>query len=546
MKIIGITRYLRENIDQIANERCWDCKRENCPGDCRATCGKYRSGDDKDCRPFCRNSCFRNCEEKARRSYCPRMRDYARYINELSPYLNNNMAEITFDEVTAALNTLRDRRGYAEATVRGIQSCISVIFAFAENRHGFYDIMKYGSFKGCKKDILSILTSGRSQKAILCELTEQREQYRHKTKSLTVEQLEKLTRILWNSIEADGRYCMIALMLYTGIRPAEGRALMWKDIVPFLDHPDRWLLNLYKTRDKRGTLKQRMKTPNAYRRIPVHFELIALLEKRRQFVQKSCPGTDISSFPVCCFENLFHMPCLDYQVCQLTDTVFASGLKLKKEDMYVYMLDAEIEKRSGNSGCADQDQQLTLYVLRRAFWTWCEALTSLADFEKRYIMGHDMKVDNHSVHSRYNDENLLWSICQKLDRCVLSKALHEESLFIRPTENGTFQVENRGIIHIHLSKDMLSKGGTLRGSVTTEEAGEAVSLLSRSTLRQYGKIAPCAEVLPAPVKNAPTVGINCEYENWLAHMRCARSSGGKKDEKSSEVIETAEQSHDEE
>ena len=129
----------------------------------------------------------------------------------------------------------------------------------------------------------------------------------------------------------------------------------------------------------------------------------------------------------------------------------------------------------------------------------------------------------------------------------MSKALHEESLFIRPLENAAFQVENRGIIHIHLSKDMLTKGGTLRCSVTTKGAGEAISLASRSALRQYGKIVPCAEVLPASVKNAPAVGVNCEYENWLVHMKYARSNGGgKKSGESSEKLEVLEQSYDEE
>lgn len=540
---MNIKEYMNNHIEEIANERGWDCKREDCPNDCRSPCPTYSSGGGVDCRPTCGESCLHKCVEKDRVVFCPRMRDYVRYIGELLPYMDKDMEKVTFDDVKFALNQIREEYGYAESTVRGIQSCISVIYSFAEAHEGVYNIMKYISFKGCEKDILSILTSGRSKKAIQCELQEQREKHKHRTKSLTIWQLEKLTQMLWDSIEDDGRYCMIALMLYTGIRPAEGRALTWGDIVPFLDHPDRWILNLYQTRDDGGELKKRMKTPNAFRRIPLHYELMMLLKKRRDYVLKASGGKDISDFPVCCLGNDFRTPCLDSEVCQLTDKVFSSGLKLKQKDMYVYMLEAEAEKLSGKPICADKDQQLTLYVLRRAFWTWCESLTLLTDFEKRYIMGHDMKIGNHSVHTQYNDENRLWAICQKMDHCVLGKKLHENILSIEPKVDSLYQVENRGLVHIHLTRDMLTKGGVLQCFATTEEAGATLALVSRSALRKYGKLTPEAVVIPTPVKNELPVGINCEYENWLAHMRYAGpgGSGGKvvSEEKESSAADVA-------
>ena len=526
---MNIKEYMNKHIKEIANERGWDCWREDCPNDCRTSCATYSPKGGTDCRLTCRKSCLHRCEEKERVDFCPRMRDYVRYIGELLPHMGKDIKKLTFDDVKFALGQVREEYGYADSTVRGIQSCVSVIYSFAEAHEGIYNIMKYISFKGCEKDVLSILTSGRSKKAIRHELQAQREKYAHRTKSLTTWQLEKLTQRLWDSIEDDGRYCMIALMLYTGIRPAEGRALLWRDIVPFLDHPDRWILNLYKTRSDAGVLKQYMKTPNAYRRIPLHYELMVLLKKRRDYVLKHCEGKDISGFPVCCLGNDFQTPCQDFEVCQLTDKVFAE-MKLKQKDMYIYMLDAEAEKLSENPVCADKDQQLTLYVLRRAFWTWCEALTQLSDFEKRYIMGHDMKIENHSVHTQYNDENRLWAICQKLDHCVIGEKLHEKILSIGPEPDTPFQVENRGLIRIHLTRDMLAKGGVLQCFATTEEAGETLSLVSHSALRKYGKLVPEAVVLPASVKNELPVGINCEYENWLAHKDPTSPFSKKKEE----------------
>ena len=529
-----IQEYTNIHINEIANERGWACNREGCPSDCRSACTTSPSRDKVDCRPNCKKSCLYTCKEAFRAAFCPRMRDYYRYISELQSHITKDMQNTTFDDVKFAVDKVREEFGYAESTVRGIQSCISVIYSFAEAHEGIYNIMKYTSCKGCEKDILSILASGRSKKAIQQELQEQRSKYRHKTKSLTIEQLEKLAQILWHSIEDDGRYCAIALMLYTGARPAEVRAIKWKDVVPFLDHPDHWILNLYKIADKHGTPQQRMKTPNAYRRIPLHCELMVLLRKRRDFVLKQCLGKDISEFPICCLGYDFQTPCRDYQVSQLTDKVFSS-LKLNNEDMFVYMLDAEIEKLSGQPSCADKDQHLTLYVLRRAFWTWMESLTQLTDYEKRYVTGHDMKIGSHSVHTQYNDENRLWDICQKIDTCILGKDLHKESLMIEPIPNTPIQIENRGLIRIHLTQDMLVKGGTLQCFATTEEAGELLTLVSLSALRKYGRIVPQAEVLPTPVKNEIPVGVNCEYENLLAHEKASKKFRSPKSE-STDVV----------
>lgn len=531
---MNIKEFTYQNIKEIANTRGWQCRREGCPNDCRFTCATYDPEPETDCRPSCTRSCLHRCEENDRVAFCPRMSEYVKYIGELFPYLNKDMTEVTFDDVKFALSKIRETYGYAESTMCGIRSCISVVYSFAEKHEGVYNIMKYMPAKKNERGVLSVLTSGRSKKAVVCELQALREKHRYLTKSLTAWQLEKLTQLLWSSIESDGRYCMIALMLYTGIRPAEGRALKWKDVVPFLDHPDRWILNLYQTRDRNGTLKQHMKTPNAYRRIPVHYELMVLLKKRRDYVLENSEYTDISDLPVCCLGNSFQTPCKDSDVCQLTDEVFASNLKMKQKDMYIYMLEAEIEKLSENPICAEKDQQLTLYVLRRAFWTWCEALTTLTDFEKRYIMGHDMKIDAHSVHSRYNDENLLWTICQKLDHCVIGKDLHKNRLLIEPKESSLFQVENRGLVLIHLTRDMLAKGGILQCYATSEEAGENLSLVSLSALRKYGKLITEAEVVPVPVKNELPVGINCEYENWMAHNNPTSPSLMKKKNKSGE------------
>ena len=113
----------------------------------------------------------------------------------------------------------------------------------------------------------------------------------------------------------------------------------------------------------------------------------------------------------------------------------------------------------------------------------------------------------------------------------MGKNLHENNLLFEPADNAVFQEENRGIVYIHLAREVLAKGGVLNCSVTTEEAGEAISLVSKSALRKYGKLIPSAEIFPVPVKNELPVGINCEYENWVAHGKYAKSDDSQKERK---------------
>lgn len=520
-----VKNYLDLNKMHIANARGWDCKRNGCPGDCRLTCKDYDSENGIDCRQHCKRSCLYNCKEECRMEFCPRMRETCRFVDLLDSYLCMDMGDVTVSDVNFALEQIGKERNYSEITIRGIQSCISVIFRFAENHDDFYNIMKRAYCVGSTRSIFTILRSGNKKQVIQYELQQELDKYRHLTKSLSVKQQERLTHTLWTAIEEDGRYCLIALMLYAGVRPAEGRGLLWKDLVPFLDHPDRWIINVYKIRDKNGVLKAYAKTSNAFRRIPVHCELMALLKKRRDYVLKRSEGKDISDLPVCCFGNDFSRPCRDYEASWLADKVFSNNLKLKLKDLYVFMLEAEIEKLSGNAILADEDQQLTLYVLRRAFWTWCMSLTTLTDFEKRYIMGHDMKEDMHSVRSQYNDENYLWLICQKMDRCILGAPLHESFLSVNLEQTPLVQIDNRGVLQIRLTKEMLAKGGTLIGSITTEETGEPISLTALSPVRGSGLRISQVDILPILARTELPSGINCEYENRLAHLMYAKSDG---------------------
>lgn len=517
----------------IADERGWECKREGCPSS--------------------RLGCSKSCANTQQREHvCGTLRTYTRYIHLLQESLGRkSICEISFGDIRNALEDAQGKTGWADETIRTIQSCLSIVFRFAETRGDACNILRYTSYRESQNkdtnvdDLLSLISSKKaSADVIQARLQNIREKHIHRTKSLTIWQLERLSQIIQDGMIKDGRYCALAIMLYTGVRPAEARALRWGDLVPFLDHPDHLLMRLYRTLDQKGRPKSTMKTTNAYRSIPVHFELAQLLNDRYQFVllqlgrgassliNRRPMDSEVAELPICCLGNNFRRYCRDYEVALLADHVFSQQLRLPQRDMYIYMLDNLIEQQTKRNKTspeiAEQNQQLTLYVLRRNFWTWLASSTRLSDFEKRYIMGHEMDLDGRSQRSKYNDENRLWTILQKMNRCVLGKELHQAQLYITPVKDQPTFIEDRGLVRFIITKEMLQSGGTLSINITMTEAGDGITIRSLSPVKKLGGLMVTAKIAPYPCVHI-SEGINCEYENWLAHQSPKRPSTNSSD-----------------
>ena len=480
----------------MANKHSWDCK-----GPCS-----------------CKDECFSVCNNNTLRAISPgTLHNYNRYAHFVAEHIKKPISEITFLDICRAIGKVRYEHNYSASTAKGIASIFRRVFQFAYEYGDAEDITdntRSGVETGL--DVLMLLASDSPSDYIREELRKERERLANTTKSLSIWQLERLASLLWEHIEEDGRYCLICLMLYAGVRPAEGRALRWKDIVPFVDHLERDLINVYRIRDAEGQVQERGKTDNAFRRIPVHIELAAYLKKRREYVLANSTGP-IDELPICCYGNDFGRPCRDYEVASLAQKLF-DELRLQKSDMYAYQIEYLSERFEGAQDGEDEEQRLTLYVLRRNFWTWLQSSTGLSDIEKRLIMGHELGdgVDR----KKLNDENLLWDICCMMDHCTISRERHEPYLMVPIDVQDSVCITDQGICRIRLTADMLMQGVKLQITATTEEPGEMIRLESLSPLRSIGGISPQVHVTDAPPKKKKS--INCEYETWQAHLKPTR------------------------
>ena len=491
--------YWIENRHDIANLRRWEC-----------------SGD-------CPNNpkCWSKCSDPLRRQLnCPTLKSYEHYITDvLDKYLLKPISAVTMDDIQFAISKLRAEYEYKETTLITVLSLIRTVFRYAHMHGDAYNIFRYTKHDRTSrtKSLDEILCSTHSESIIKSLLEEERNKLAGQTKSLTSTQIEQLSQYVWNNIESDGRLCLIALMLYAGVRPAEGRALLWSDITPFIDHPDRHLINLFKIRDENGDLCNRMKTENAYRRVPVHIELSAFLKKRRAYVQSQMGDSSIDNLPICCFKNEYRRPCKDFEAAMIAEDVFTSDLKLNRQDMYIYALEHISERFSDSPEDGKDLQHLSLYVLRKNFWTWLQALTTLSDYEKRVVMGHDL---DGKKREHFNDENLLWNLCCKMDTAVLCAAVHEDFLTISLDASKSLSLQDQGIVRLRITKEMIAAGDEIVINAITEEVGDHINLrILNSLAKGQPHWIDTTTLSVAPLCNK--VGINCAYENWLAHKKAA-------------------------
>lgn len=452
---------------------------------------------------------------------CIAMESYEKMMQKMSPYLQGPISELTYFDLQRALEKVRWSRKeglYSLSTMAGYRALLSDIYRFAQDRGDAYNILAYFTARGktvlndAPRSITGIIDPALPEAVRLGRLRAALEERVYLPRSLSPEQQAHLTRLLVDRIKDDGRYCGLAIMLYAGLRPAECRALRWRDIVPFADHPERHMIYVHDSLDNRGERKGRLKTENGYRKVPVHVELEQLLEKRKTFVQaRAGEECNIDDFPICCMGNDFKTPCRDFQLSILAADVLNS-LSVTKEELVTYLLDLVAENDKSSEGAGDL--HLASYVLRRNFWTWLQSSTQLDNSEKLYVMGHEMTSGYVDRRRSYNNPEVLWRICCLMDKHVISLLLHKKCIEVSIQKNQVISKENCGFVRIHIPKEQLVGGGVLSIRASTNECGDSVILKAKSKIRPYGKLEVKGTVAHYEKATRDEAGINCEYWNY--------------------------------
>lgn len=530
-----IYEYWKAQKYEIANWRGWECTNTACPNHQLASAPTVSGGGGKPCCRHCRSCPAANAEY--REKGCNTLRVYDTNMDNMDKYLPYPMTSLSSILIYDALERTRREgsqgREYSESTIEGYKSLLRTILSHAENCGVAYNVLKLEKRREKMLEGLKLSSVGGSPREIRRQIKAKLKLFVEKNgkpRSLSIKEIEKLVSYMGKRILQDGRYLALLLTLYMGLRPAECRGLFWRNVKAFIDHPDRRYLQLYRTRSPDGTEADRMKTVNGFRKIPVHIELLPMLLKRMKFVENNWSG-DIADLPICCIENRFDTPCKDVDFAMVADTVLNKTIHMREDDLNLYdaagmleVLSEQDETEDAKENHEDSDCHLTLYVLRRNFWTTMISSTRLTDYEKRYLMGHEIEENRRDMRPRFNDEEILWDIQQKMDCAVFHFDSHMQGTKYLLDGKSPIQIERCGAATVCLLKDLLRQNAgkkiKLKMRIRTKEGGDSVDITVNKPWS--GKVSVSGTVLDLVPRYGRPEGINCEGEILKAHRRYSK------------------------
>ena len=231
-------------------------------------------------------------------------------------------------------------------------------------------------------------------------------------KSLSLTEMRTIMKFISAHLLEDGRFIALAIMIYTGVRPAECRALCWEDIDFIPGHMAKYF-EIHKVLDEHNNPNE-PKTANGYRNIPIHAELQSLLTRWEKFIckEKQIESIHGNGMPphrgqltgyICCNGNDFGKPCKYHSLASFAkEKVFPmlnpDLIEAATYDWSIAKKDKSIEN--------DPEDNITLYVLRRNFWTWMQYATPCTRLEKLYVMGHKMDAEGKNMRSCTGQQKL--------------------------------------------------------------------------------------------------------------------------------------------
>lgn len=208
---------------------------------------------------------------------------------------------------------------------------------------------------------------------------------------------------------------------------------------------------VFKTQGKKGKARNQMKTPNAYRYVPIHYELDQLLKLRYEYTRSNllAMAKDINELPICCFKNQLARFCEDFQFSAFGSDIL-NQLKVPRSDLILYMAHMITDDADASGADGEEPSHLSLYILRRNFCTWVQGETQMDEMQRSYVMGHAMRDGKKDLRQRYNGEDSLFRILQMMDAAILNGDYDRAPYDFTLALNSSIAVANRGAIKVHI------------------------------------------------------------------------------------------------
>jgi len=321
------------------------------------------------------------------------------YSNIVLPVVQNiALSRLSKEDFEYALERIKESsnfRARSEDRMRHLFLLIFYVLEAAEQYYGYPNVLQTSAGNIPH----SLTTAGDNKKRLKLPQT------------LSVEETLNASKLLFGDDSVRGEFVSFAIMLASGVRPAEACGLDFGDLIELNEHKGKYCFVVATT--SAGTLNSLQvggKTRNATRKIPVHPVLAQFILRRKAWVAAQLPeNLNIDRIPMVCVRNEFTTRANTNAIDRASDEFFkAIGMENDRIAFIRHELMTNPQEQEETRGA-------TPYLLRRNFATVLKSLGA-SDAQIKYLMGHDLAGEDETKAYFINEDELikLWDIVSRM------------------------------------------------------------------------------------------------------------------------------------
>lgn len=295
-------------------------------------------------------------------------------------------------------------------------------------------------------------------------------------KSISIPDLQNLLTIIKRHVPHDGRYMVMALMMFLGPRDSAAAGLRFCEIIKNGESDIYSALIKNQTTDE-GQLKDGQKWVHGIPHVPVLPELMELIEKRKAYIRESYPDISeekLNTLTIASKKDDVFTSCSQKDIDEVTKELFKEA-NIKIGDLIIPVSDSMQAE-----GIKRKDESPTAYAFRRNFSSMLYDLVGLEDDEAMYLMGHSREHSSSNSDIDYSSPSQQIALYEKLMK--ISDALNEANFkeIKLNDENIMSYCKNETKVYVTVH---LNKGDIVSAIINACEPHDKIMLIARGEQR---------------------------------------------------------------
>ena len=295
-------------------------------------------------------------------------------------------------------------------------------------------------------------------------------------KSISIPDLQNLLTIIKRHVPYDGRYMVMAIMMFLGPRDSAAAGLRFCEIIKNGESDIYSALIKNQTTDE-GQLKDGQKWGRGIPHVPVLPELMELIEKRKAYIRELYPDISeetLNKLTIASKKEDVFTFCSQKDIDEVTKELFKEA-NIKIGDLIVPVSDSMQAE-----GIKRKDESPTAYAFRRNFSSMLYDLVGLKDDEAMYLMGHSREHSSSNSDIDYSSPSQQMALYEKLMK--ISDALNEANFkeIMLNDENIMSYCKNETKVYVTVH---LNKGDIVSAIINACEPHDKIMMIARGEKR---------------------------------------------------------------